>query len=384
MLRRCRTIRELKERPARGQSLVEFALVSILLFMLLLGIIDMARLLFTYSVVSNAAQEGARYGIIRPRDVVSASEATLTVTAGGTPYPIPTVLVVADGNCNIHDKARDKIWGVDRSQVEVRVWYDRGGNRTPIPVSTSTANCETNPDQCSHYDATIIPGNRVVVEAKYRFTLMVPFAALFAPNGFDVRMQSARTIMRNGNEPNNCTVNMTPAPSYTPTATRTPTYTRTPTVTLTPTITNTPSITRSPTRTVTQSSTVTNTATQTPTRTTTATLQATATPTPIRRLVIEVISAQLSTGNNKPLDIRVRLRDDLGNLIAGATVGATAVGSTTWSGPVPDGGGGIYQACDQGIFDSSVPINVTVTASKAGYQSTTGTSVAVIGNWCGQ
>jgi hypothetical protein len=383
MLRRCRTIRELKERAARGQSLVEFALVSILLFMLLLGIIDMARLLFTYSVVSNAAQEGARYGIIRPRDVVSASEATMTVTAGGTPYPIPTVLVVADGNCNIHDKARDKIWGVERSQVEVRVWYDRGGNRTPIPVSTSTANCETNPDQCSHYDATIIPGNRVVVEARYRFELMVPFAALFAPNGFDVRMQSARTIMRNGSEPNNCTVNMTPAPSYTPTATRTPTYTRTPTVTLTPTITNTPSITRSPTRTVTQSSTVTNTATQT--LTPTAVPTGTTTPTPVRRLVIETVSAQLSSGNNKPLDIRVRLRDDLGNLIAGAAVNATAVGSSTWSGGVTDATGGIYQECDVGSFTSSVPINVTVTASKAGYQPAIPFPlVATIGNWCGQ
>ena len=56
-------------RAQGGQSLVEFALVGIILFALLMGIIDAGRLLFTYSVVSNAAQEGTHYGAIRPRDV---------------------------------------------------------------------------------------------------------------------------------------------------------------------------------------------------------------------------------------------------------------------------------------------------------------------------
>lgn len=49
-----------------GQSLVEFALIGIILFTLFAGIFDAGRLLLTYSVVSNAAQEGSRYGIVRP------------------------------------------------------------------------------------------------------------------------------------------------------------------------------------------------------------------------------------------------------------------------------------------------------------------------------
>ena len=52
----------------KGQALVEFALVSIILFTVLIGIVDLARLYFTYSSMSNAAREGCRYAVIDPYD----------------------------------------------------------------------------------------------------------------------------------------------------------------------------------------------------------------------------------------------------------------------------------------------------------------------------
>ena len=61
---------------SKGQSLVEFALVSVILFAFLMGIMDAGRLLLTYSAVSNAAQEGSRYAVLRPRDVLGVTEAT--------------------------------------------------------------------------------------------------------------------------------------------------------------------------------------------------------------------------------------------------------------------------------------------------------------------
>jgi len=48
----------------RGQSLVEFALGAILLFTLVFGIVEMGRLMYSYSVVASAAREGARKGAI--------------------------------------------------------------------------------------------------------------------------------------------------------------------------------------------------------------------------------------------------------------------------------------------------------------------------------
>jgi len=50
----------------RGQSLVEFALGAILLFTLIFGIIEFGRLIYAYSVVANAAREGARFAAVHP------------------------------------------------------------------------------------------------------------------------------------------------------------------------------------------------------------------------------------------------------------------------------------------------------------------------------
>src|SRR5437867_10879887 len=96
-----------------GQSLVEFALVGVILFSLLLGIIDAGRLLFIYSVISDAAQEGTHYGAIRPRDVLGPTDATRVATSIAA---IPTAdqhsyldrqVVSSDTSCNIVCQSRE-------------------------------------------------------------------------------------------------------------------------------------------------------------------------------------------------------------------------------------------------------------------------------------
>jgi TadE-like protein len=175
-------------RSTRGQSLVEFALVSVVLFFLILGIIDVARLLFTYSVITNAAQEGSRYGIVRPREVVP--NAMVTYVPGNIPTylgtVIPTQIVVANSPCDIIDKTADKIYGVPRSDVQVSVWYDNG-DATPLPLTT-----------LDDLDAAAVFGNRIDVQTSYRFNFMVPFISVFVPNGINIRMLSARTLRTTG------------------------------------------------------------------------------------------------------------------------------------------------------------------------------------------
>lgn len=50
----------------KGQALVEFALVLVLVLVISLGIIDFGRLFFTWSSMANAAREGARFGTVHP------------------------------------------------------------------------------------------------------------------------------------------------------------------------------------------------------------------------------------------------------------------------------------------------------------------------------
>lgn len=52
----------------KAQSLIEFAIILPVLFLMLMLIFDVGRSVYTYSVIHNAAREGARYGIIHPTE----------------------------------------------------------------------------------------------------------------------------------------------------------------------------------------------------------------------------------------------------------------------------------------------------------------------------
>lgn len=66
----------------RAQSMVEFAMIAPLLFLFILGIIEMGYALFVYTSVQNAAREGARAAAVRPcadgADTTQIKNATLS------------------------------------------------------------------------------------------------------------------------------------------------------------------------------------------------------------------------------------------------------------------------------------------------------------------
>src|SRR6056297_2514825 len=68
-----RTHKFIKNR--KGQAMVETIFVLPLLFLLIFGIIEFGRIYFTYSILSNAAREGARYAAVHePADYDDAIE----------------------------------------------------------------------------------------------------------------------------------------------------------------------------------------------------------------------------------------------------------------------------------------------------------------------
>jgi Flp pilus assembly protein TadG len=57
-------------RRQRGQSLIEFAITLPILVLLLLGTVDFGMGIFSYSMLRDAAQEGAFYGSFNPQNTV--------------------------------------------------------------------------------------------------------------------------------------------------------------------------------------------------------------------------------------------------------------------------------------------------------------------------
>jgi Flp pilus assembly protein TadG len=52
-------------RSQRGSELIEFALVSTLLFLVIFGTVEFSRMIFAYDIISNATREGVRYAAVR-------------------------------------------------------------------------------------------------------------------------------------------------------------------------------------------------------------------------------------------------------------------------------------------------------------------------------
>ncbi len=56
------------KKKTKAQSLVEFALLLPIFLLVVLGIFDLGRVIYTLSALHNAAREGARYGAVNPCD----------------------------------------------------------------------------------------------------------------------------------------------------------------------------------------------------------------------------------------------------------------------------------------------------------------------------
>ncbi len=65
-----------RQKVESGQSLVEFALVSILVALLLAGLVDLGRAYFTKIAITDAAGEGAVYAALSPTCLTPANCAT--------------------------------------------------------------------------------------------------------------------------------------------------------------------------------------------------------------------------------------------------------------------------------------------------------------------
>lgn len=146
-----------------GQGLVEFALVVPVLLLLILGIVDFARGIFIYSVVQDAAREGARYAIVHG----SQAEALDGLCASG-----PGAACDPSGN-NVKSAAAQFAIGLDPTALTTAVCW--GFACTISPDCTTATNS-------TPYNTPLTP---VTVATCYDFRTI---ASTFLPiSGFGLR-----------------------------------------------------------------------------------------------------------------------------------------------------------------------------------------------------
>ncbi len=241
-----RSIIKLFNRQEKAQALLEFALIVPLMLLIVYGLIEFGRLLATYSMLTTASREGARYG----------------AAAGDVGAAVPHYADCA----GIIAAAKKQAILVNLQDADIEIGYDSG------PGTTLNIGCP--PAEHIHL------GDRVVVKVDGSFEPLVPIVPI---SPMSISLKTARTILKdvtivgtlpapeatNTHTPPPPTITHTPTETSTPTPTNTPTSTPTETPTITPTIDGVPSVT--PTNTATPTQTPTSTPTETPTQLPTAT-----------------------------------------------------------------------------------------------------------------
>ncbi|TAK02453.1 MAG: pilus assembly protein [Chloroflexota bacterium] len=136
-----------------GQALTEFALVIPIFLLVLYGIIEFGRYVYTVQVLNNAAREGARYAIVHGAKSVNPSGPM----PGDLVFGVPTNPVDPMGD-NVKDAVRNIAVGVI--------------NTIDFPAQTCpfSAPFPTNP--C--WDTSNQRGEKVTVVVRTTFTLLLP------------------------------------------------------------------------------------------------------------------------------------------------------------------------------------------------------------------
>jgi len=89
-------MKHLDRRGERGTSVAEFAMVAMLFFTLIFGIIEFGRMLYTHNALADATRRGARYAVLHPgtdatavkNQVVYGSNATFDKDGNPTSPPL--------------------------------------------------------------------------------------------------------------------------------------------------------------------------------------------------------------------------------------------------------------------------------------------------------
>jgi len=85
------------KRGERGQNLVEFAIVALLLILLIAGIADIGRAFHSYMIVENASREGARYASRFPDSLTAIQNAAIREAANSHVTLVPADISVPVG-----------------------------------------------------------------------------------------------------------------------------------------------------------------------------------------------------------------------------------------------------------------------------------------------
>lgn len=138
-------------RSETGSTMAEFAIIAGVFFMMVIGIIEFARLLYTHNALTDATRRGARYAIVHPENAAC----------------VPNVVVYGEANIDPNTCAPSGaplISGLTDANVKV-FWEGADLDNDP----------STPPTAFGMNLGTVTVSIGVAPATPYQFTLSIPF-----------------------------------------------------------------------------------------------------------------------------------------------------------------------------------------------------------------
>ncbi len=151
----------LKKEKKQGQGVLEFALALPIVMLIILGIAEFGRMMITYTAISSASREAARYG----------------AAVGDDGYGTVAKFEDCDGIREAAKRLTNAFLLIEDANINIQ--YDRG------PGTAIYSSCSPNP-------ADVQLGDRIVVTVSGTYVPIIDFGF----GTFNIISESKRTIVR--------------------------------------------------------------------------------------------------------------------------------------------------------------------------------------------
>jgi Flp pilus assembly protein TadG len=170
-------MRSLHRRESRGQTLIEFAVLLPVLLMMIMGGLDLGRIVWANDLIGNAAREGARYAIVH-----GASKTTLCPVG---PPSVDTVIPAASPACPYPSPSKEGI------RQAARNWAIAAGHTVTVQVCYGIG-CTGDTNTAAATTSGAVRGTPVTVTVNSRVDMAA--AALIGIAGADVSASATMLV----------------------------------------------------------------------------------------------------------------------------------------------------------------------------------------------
>jgi Flp pilus assembly protein TadG len=170
-------MKSLHRSDRRGQTLIEFAILLPILLLMIMGGLDLGRIVWANDMIGNAAREGARYAIVHG--------ASKTTACPAGPPSVDTVIPAVSPACPYPSPSREGV------REAARTWAIAAGHTVTVHVCYGTG-CTGDTDTAAATASGAIRGTPVTVTVGSRVDMAA--ASLIGISGADVSASATMLV----------------------------------------------------------------------------------------------------------------------------------------------------------------------------------------------